>query len=107
MEGSYGMFNPATDAKEEGGPQKPQRRMPGRGVLDGIRQDVKARPAPAVLPRAVRLLPPALSGVPCKAQGCPGRSALTHADTAAAPLAQAAKEAGESYDPRGAGAAWT
>lgn len=43
MEGSYGMFNPTTDAKkEEGGPQKPQRRMPGRGVLDGIRQDLKA-----------------------------------------------------------------
>ena len=43
MEGSYGMFNPNTDAKEEGGPQKPQRRMPGRGVLDGIRQDLKVR----------------------------------------------------------------
>ncbi|PRW60741.1 zinc knuckle (CCHC-type) family [Chlorella sorokiniana] len=61
MEGSYGMFNPDTDAKAaEGAPQKPQRRMPGRGVLDGIRQDLKA-----------------------------------------------AKETGESYDPRGTGAAWT
>lgn len=38
----YGMFNPSTDAKgEEGQPKKPARREPGRGMMDGIRKDIK------------------------------------------------------------------
>lgn len=44
----YGVFNPTTDAgggaaEGGGGLQKPTRREPGRGMLDGIRKDLKVR----------------------------------------------------------------
>ena len=53
----YGTFNPATDAKggdgKPGGlPAKPARREPGRGMLDGIKKDLKARGGWVWLPAA-------------------------------------------------------
>lgn len=44
---SYGQFNPNTDLPPPDGgggsgrPQKPARREMGRGVLDGVRKDIK------------------------------------------------------------------
>lgn len=145
------MFNPATDAKEEGGPQKPLRRMPGRGVLDGIKQDLKVGRTFILL--AAHDLACSAAGPGCSAAGLDCRHPLRKyscfgnppLDAAAGgqgaesrtphpprqpcahtyvpgsqcaclapiykkqslPLLQAAKESGDSYDPRGTGAAWT
>lgn len=46
--GGYGVFDPRdVQPQEGGGPQRPQRRQPGRGVLDGIRKDLQVGGAAA------------------------------------------------------------
>jgi hypothetical protein len=43
--GGYGFFD--MPQEDKGGPKKPTRQAPGRGVLDGIKKDLQARAAPA------------------------------------------------------------